>query len=66
MSPLNMLQLKGHYLPYMELDCLRQPKNQHSKHAVSVYSKKISQRMKLIRHIPNTMAKEVDGVRFFN
>ena len=46
----------------MELDCLRQPKNQHSKHAVSVYSKKTSQRMKLIRHIPNTMAKEVDGV----
>ena len=32
------------------------------KHAVSVYSKKVNQRMKVIRHIPDALGKIVHGL----
>lgn len=41
---------------------LKKLEHQHSKHAISVYLKKTNQRMKSIRHIPDTMAKAVNGL----
>ena len=34
----------------------------HSKHAVSVYSRKINQRMEFVEHIPDTVAKLFHGL----
>ena len=45
-----------------ELKCLREPEHQHSKHSVSIYSKKTNQRMKFMRHISDTMAITVHGL----
>ena len=45
-----------------ELQCLREPEHQHSKHFVLIYSKKTNQRMKFIECIPDTMAKVVQGL----
>ena len=45
-----------------ELKCLREPEHQHSKHAVSIYSKKTNQRMKFTRRISDTMAITVHGL----
>ena len=36
--------------------------NQHSKHVISVDSKKNNQEMKNIRHIPDTLTNLVDGL----
>lgn len=36
--------------------------NQHSKHVISVYSKKNNQEMKNIRHISDTLTNLVDGL----
>ena len=36
-----------------------EPEDQHSNHAVSVYSKKNNQRIKVIGHIPDSLIKVV-------
>ena len=40
-----------------ELDCLRDPKHQHSKHTTSAYLKKTNQRMDVIEHISDLWSK---------
>ena len=45
-----------------ELECLRNPENQHSEHAVSVRFKKNNQRMKFIGHITDALAKVAHGL----
>ena len=41
---------------------LRGSGNQHNEHVISVYWKKTNQRMKIIGHIPDALAKLVHGV----
>ena len=43
-------------------ECLGEPNNQHSEHVISVCLKKINHRMKFIGHIPDVLAKLVDGL----
>ena len=43
-----------------KLKCLRLPEKEHNEHVISVHSKKSSQRMKIIGHNSEALAKFVD------
>ena len=43
-----------------KLECLRE--SQHSEHVISVHMKKTNQRTKIIQHIPDPLAKSLDGL----
>ena len=44
------------------IEYLRDPKNQHIGHVISVHPLKIIQKMKVTGHIPDTLAKLVHGL----
>ena len=47
---------------YEKLECLRESENQRSEHVISVYSKKNNQRIRIIGHNSDDLAKVVDGL----